>query len=204
MQNIISKLLPADIGAEYVKSVLTSAGASIFPLKLQPVYALVPENTSNAQLVNFTQGGILAAMPRISQGHAQVQSVPTTIDAASSVVSKELLLYQRPTLWIHELLLSEEEIMLKNLPYMIIGGNTFFVYRGKLDNAHISEIIRYSLLSWHFLALITDGLEKFVCVDDLFFSAKLILAGAYDGESFLYTRAPVGLKLQSKFPLKPK
>jgi hypothetical protein len=188
MEKIISKLLPGDKADGYIKDVLTIGGATSFPVGSEPVFAIAPERTDTAQLLNFSQGGILTATQRISDGRTSVQLVATTVPTAASIVHQEMLHFKQPALWIHEPLLTDEEISLKKLPHLIIEGKIYFVFEGNLEEVRIAELIRYSLLSWHFLAFVTDGRGQVRCVDDLVISAKLILVGAYDGESFLYKR----------------
>lgn len=190
MEKIISKLLPASIAAEYIKEVLITGGATSFGVDSEPVFAITPENASNARVLGFVQGGLLTAMPRNSDGHTSVQAVPTTVPTAVAIVCHELVQCQQPAFWIHEPLLTESEIAERNMPHVIIDRQIYLVFDSDLDAGRIAELIRYSLLSWHFLAFVTEARSQIRCVDDLVRSARLILVGAYDGESFLYKRRP--------------
>lgn len=190
MEKNISKLLPANIAAAYIKEVLITGGAMSFDVDSEPVFAIAPENASNARVLDFAQGGLLTAMPRTSDGHTSVQAVPTTVPTAATIVCDELMQCQQPAFWIHEPLLTEAEIAQRNMPHVIIDRQIYLVFESELDAGRIAELIRYSLLSWHFLAFVTEGRSQIRCVDDLVRSARLILVGAYDGESFLYKRRP--------------
>ena len=192
MEKIISKLLRAEVATRYLKDVLATGGGSTggsvdWRLRSAPIYAIAPEGISTAQVIDFAHGGILIAGPKISEGTTQIQRVPTTVQIAASIVLKELLRCEKPELWIHEPILTEEEVALRNLPYKIVDGNIYLVFDGKLGEERVAELIKYSLLSWHFLAFVIERHRQIEAVDELALSAKLILVGAYDGESFLYS-----------------
>lgn len=193
MEKIISRLLPTDVASKYLKDVLavgggSTSGAVDLRLSSKSICAIAPEGVRTAQLLDLDHGGLLDVSPKISDGTTSIQRVPTTVPIAASIVVKELSRCERPTLWIHEPLLTEDEIVLKKLPYEIVGGKIYLVFDSNLDEERVVELINYSLLSWHFLMFIIEGKPCFESVDELILSAKLILVGAYDGESFLYGR----------------
>jgi hypothetical protein len=67
-----------------------------------------------------------------------------------------------------------------------IEGQLYLVYEEDLrTQQRIAEIVRYSNLSWHFLAFLTDQLHEAGTASQLVEQAQMILVGAYDGESFL-------------------
>jgi hypothetical protein len=62
----------------------------------------------------------------------------------------------------------------------------YVAYQEAVRTEHqIAEAIEKSMLSWHFLAFLTDGIYKARSVPDLLGKARMILVGAYDGESAL-------------------
>ncbi len=76
--------------------------------------------------------------------------------------------------------------MVRGLGYKVVNGAIYLVYENVLDEKRVAELIRYSLLSWHFLAFVTECLDEVDSVDELIRVARFLLVGAYDGESFLY------------------
>lgn len=195
MDKIVSKLLPVDVAFKYAQEVFRVGGACDDGEggdKWRPasVFALAPEDTDSAQLLDFLHGGILDPMPKISDGLTSVQRVPSTVVIAAEIVCQQLALCERPTLWLHEALLTEEEIKVRNLPCISVDGAIYLVFSGDLDVSRVAELIRYSLLSWHFLAFVLDGKNNPGTVAELIHAAKFVLIGAYDGESFLYLNGP--------------
>jgi hypothetical protein len=67
-----------------------------------------------------------------------------------------------------------------------IGKQSYLVYEsGIREKAAIAEAIGFSLQSWHLLAFVTDRVHQASSVSQLVQQARMILAGAYDGESIL-------------------
>lgn len=194
MENIVSKVLPVDISLNYITDVLVVGGAGRNALAgcgvaLGCVHVLAPEGASTDELLDFAHGGLLARGTTISDGRTQVQSVPTTIGVAASILSAELMLCAQPELWIHEPLLTEDEVVARGLPYRMVGEALYLVFTNNFDEKRVAELLRYSLLSWHFLAFVTESRNKVGSVDELICAARFFLIGAYDGESFLYAKA---------------
>ena len=75
----------------------------------------------------------------------------------------------------------------RGLPYMMVGEAIYLVFEMDFDEKRVAELIRHSLLSWHFLAFVTESKNEISSVDELIGAARFLLVGAYDGESFLYT-----------------
>ena len=188
MGKIVSKLLPVDAVIEYVTDVLVAGGASKdSDIVFGAIYTLAPESATADELLDFVHGGVLPITQAISDGRTKIQSVPNTIGVAALILSKELMLCEKPKLWIHEPLLTEVELVARGLPYMKVGEAIYLVFEVGLDAKCVAELIRYSLLSWHFLAFVTESKNEINSVDELICAAKFLLVGAYDGESFLYT-----------------
>ena len=193
MENFVSKVLPVAIALKHITDVLVVGGADRNVLvncdaDIDVVHVIAPESASLDKLVNFAHGGLLPRGPTISNGRTLVQSVPTTVSVAASILSAELRLCSRPQLWIQEALLTLDEVVARGLPHKIVGGALYLIFTSKLDEQRVAELLRYSVLSWHFLAFVTDARDKVDSVDELTCMARFILIGAYDGESFLYTR----------------
>ncbi|MCL6483107.1 hypothetical protein [Janthinobacterium sp. PSRC2-1] len=195
MDKIVSESLPVDVAFKYVQEVFRVGGASgngseDYKLAAENIFALVPEGTDSGQLLDFHQGGILAPLPKISDGRTSVQFVPSTVMMAAEIVHKQLALCKHPRLWLHEALLTKEQLVAKNLPHVSVEGAIYLVYAGDLGASRIAELFQYSLLSWHFLAFVIDSTSNPESVAELIRAAKFILVGAYDGESFLYLKGP--------------
>ena len=195
MTNIIaSKILPFKLGIQYFLQVLKTGGvldSNLVDRHLSQgtFYAIAPDGTDDQRLAKFEVGGILLPEPKIHSGAYVVQAVPTTLPIATSITSKEMAGSDDPVLWIHEPLLTEDEVVAKRLPYQKVGKDLYLVFdRGAGVEVRIKELIQRSLLSWHFLAFLTNGLHQVQSVENLVQCAKLIVVGAYDGESFLYWR----------------
>lgn len=195
MDKIVSKSLPVDVACKYAEEVFRVGGACDncaggHKWVPESVFALAPAGTDSVRLLDFLHGGVLEPMPKISDGLTLVQRVPSTVVTAAEIVCQQLELCEHPTLWLHEALLTEEELKARNLPNVTIDGAIYLVFSEGLDVNRVAELIRYSLLSWHFLGLVLDGTNKPGSVAELIRAARFVLIGAYDGESFLYLNGP--------------
>jgi hypothetical protein len=115
-----------------------------------------------------------------------VQAVPTAISAISAIIAKQIRLLEDPVLWVHEAMLLEDQITSPHARCRTIQGQLYLVYEDEvLTEVRIAEIMRYSTLSWHFLAFLTNRVHQVRSVPELVEHAQMILVGAYDGESML-------------------
>lgn len=190
MNDITSKSLPPKPAIQYFLQVLKCGGVADTDLSDRHLsqgtfYAIAPNDTDDHRLVEFELGGILPAEPKVPDGSYLIQRVPNTVPIAASIASKELSSMSDPVLWIHEPLLTEQEVIAKHLPYQRIGKELYLLF-DKGAETQAMDLIQRSLLSWHFLGVITDRLGQVHSVEQLIQCARLILVGAYDGESFLY------------------
>jgi hypothetical protein len=188
--DITSRNLPAKPAIQYFLQTLKCGGVADTDLADRLLsqgacYAIAPNNIDDQRLVGFELGGILPAEPKVFHGSYLIQPTPNTARIAASIASKELSSMSTPMLWIHEPLLTEKEVVAKNLPYQRIGKELYLLF-DKRAETQTMELIQQSLLSWHFLAVVTDGSVQIKSVEQLVLYARLILVGAYDGESFLY------------------
>lgn len=196
MEKIISKLLPLQASSQYVAQVLEVGGMSSILaarrcVSATPFNALVPDGISADKLLDFAHGGVLRAPPAVPHvGGVLVQRVPTTIPAATAIVLNEMQRLDQAVLLVHEPMLAEHELDCDNMPYEIIGGKIYLVSAQRADERSIATLIQYGLLSWHFLAFLVERNREFRSVDELVASSKMMLVGAYDGESFLYSIKP--------------
>ncbi|HWJ93787.1 MAG TPA: hypothetical protein VNT33_03640 [Telluria sp.] len=174
---------------DYFLDVLKTAGATDQPRNMDQLAkgsfsALVPHDAGTEQVMRFGVGGLLATPAADS---AIVREIPTTIPAIAELVAKCAQAMGDPVLWLHEPLLSEDEISVRWLMPKRVGGNLFLVAED--DNARqpgrIAESLDFALLSWHFLAFVTDGAHVADTVETLLARATMVVAGAYDGESAL-------------------
>lgn len=193
MENIVSKLLAVDTSLEYIADVLAVGGASTNAVSdcgvdLDAIHVLAPEEVSTDRLLDLVHGGLLARGAKISDGRTEVQAVPTTIRLAASILYAELMQCARPKLWIHEPLLTEVELAERDLPYQKVRDTLYLVFTDDFDEERVAELLRYSLLSWHFLAFVTESSDRIESVDELICAARFMVIGAYDGESFLFGR----------------
>jgi hypothetical protein len=191
MKKIVSKPLPFDVASRYLREVFRTGGANeseseVFRLAPQNVCVLAPEDTTSVKLVDFVHGGLLDPEPKVSGSQTLVQPVPSTLIMASEIVFNQLSQCKHPTLWIHEPLLTEDELLAKGLSHVCVDGSIYLVYAERFTLNRVTESIRYSHLSWHFLAFIIDSTTTPESVADLCSATPFVLIGAYDGESFLY------------------
>lgn len=195
MNKIVSKSLPVNVALEFIQNVFRDAGSSgknsdEYKLVPENIFALAPDGIDSGQLLDFIHGGILKSMPKISDGRTLIQHIPSTIDIAAEIVCKQLTLSRQPTLWLHEVLLTEDELGVRDLPHVSVDKAIYLVFSGSFDVSRVAELIRYSQQSWHFLAIVVDGTDTPNSVSELIRAAKFFLIGAYDGESFLYFDGP--------------
>ncbi len=177
---------------DYFSEILKTGGAgdadfNLSQLRYGHFSAVVPPHTSAQRVTRFGAGGLLAATESVRViGKARVQAVPTAISAISAIMAKRIRLFEDPVLWVHEPMLPEEQITAPHASCRNIQGQLYLVYEDEVfTEARIAEIIRYSTLSWHFLAFLTNGVHQVRAVSDLVGQAQIILVGAYDGESML-------------------
>lgn len=175
---------------EYFLDVVETAGF-LDPLQLRDqlakgeFFALVPDDASSEQVLRFGTGGLLQGDSRANS--AVVREVPNTIPAISAVVATCAQEIDDPVMWLHEPLLSEDEITASWLVPKRVGKSLFLVSAG--DNARqparVAKSLDYAVLSWHLLVFVTDGLHNACTVSTVLERAKMVVAGAYDGESAL-------------------
>ncbi|MFC3374784.1 hypothetical protein ACFOLJ_02570 [Rugamonas sp. CCM 8940] len=162
MDKIVSISLPVDVALEYIQDVFHDAGASgkgseDYTLAPENIFALAPESVDSSQLLDFLHGGVLEPMPKVFDGRTLVQCVPSTVEIAAKIVCEQLTLSEQPALWLHEALLTQEELGARNLPHVSVDGAIYLVFTGSFDSSRVAELIRYSQQSWHFLAFVVDG-----------------------------------------------
>lgn len=163
----------------------TDAGLNRAVLAKGGFSVIVPHGASAQRVAEFASGGLLPAVP---EGTAPVtlQPTPTTVPALSALVLERLQRYRDPVLWVHEPVLSEQEVTMRGARSERLDGQLYLAYEDDFrTRERIAEIVRYSSLSWHFLAFLTDRTQRPGSISGLVAHARMILVGAYDGESFL-------------------
>lgn len=177
---------------EYFLGVLATAGAGDESfcrgeLRHGDFSALVPRGTPEQRVLDFAQGGLLLASPPQKVGAAMVQEVPAPVSTISSLLAAKSRSLTAPVLWLHEPILHEHEVKSRNLPCQKIDGQLYLAYEEGIQmDDKISELIRSSMLSWHFLAFVTDRVHHVRTVPELVAAARMVVVGAYDGESILF------------------
>jgi hypothetical protein len=188
---IITRRLQGNAPFDYLLEVLETGGVgdeafAKRELSEGVVSAVVPSTADESRVMRFSEGGLLPAEPPQAMGGMLVQEVPTTIPQIAQVVAQRLRSLTDPVIWVNEALLSEDEVNSRKLKCRMVDGQLYLVYEGGVrTKKRIEEVINYSMLSWHFLAFVTDGLREASFVRELVGQARMILAGAYDGESAL-------------------
>lgn len=173
----------------YFAQVLRAGGALDFDanaLQGGRFGAVVPTSTSVERVVQFSTGGLLVPDRAPTDGPTKLEAVPTSISSVSAIVAQKIRQYDEPSFWVHEPMLQESEISASGYRSRRVGDELYLVYEENLASQdRIAEIVRYSMLSWHFLAFVTDGIHSVQSVPELATRAEMILVGAYDGESVL-------------------
>lgn len=149
-------------------------------------YAVAPEGSDVIRLEQFGQGGLLPTEPLEQVDGYLAQPVLTTVEEVARITARKTASLNAPVLWIHESLLNEAQIAEdeRKRPYQKIDGQLYLVYDGDFQHeAWLKEAIGFSLLSWHFLAFVTDGIKQANLTKNLLESAQFVIVGAYDGES---------------------
>jgi hypothetical protein len=188
---IVMRRLQGHAALDYLLDVLETGGVGDEAFARRElaggvISAAVPPTIDEQRAMRFSEGGLLPAEPPEPVGQMLVQKVPTAVPEIAQVVAVRIRSMTDPVLWVNEALLSEDELNFRKLECRRVDGQLYLVYEGKVrTEASVAEIIDFSMLSWHFLAFVTDGLHEASCVSELISQAKLILAGAYDGESAL-------------------
>jgi hypothetical protein len=150
------------------------------------INAVAPSDAEVQRLMRFDEGGLLPADPAAYVGTGWLQEVPNTIPDIAAVVSKHVQALNDPVLWFHEPLLSEDESKKKEGDWRKLGSQLYCVHaRSGGDERQIAELIRFFMLSWHFLGFVTDGLHEASAASELLAHASMVVVGAYDGESAL-------------------
>lgn len=158
------------------------------------VHALLPARTSEQKALQFDVGGVLPAEPAREMERGLIQEVPTSVPTLAKIVAERIASFDDPVLWVHEPLLSEgeldsflrEEIRSAKVRLQRVEGQLYLAYgSGIRTEQGIAKAIDSSMLSWHFLAFVTDGVHHPASVVDLLDHSIMVLVGAYDGESAL-------------------
>lgn len=174
---------------EYFSHVLRTGGAVHFDATLLQdgrFSAVVPRKTDSQRVSRFDTGGLLVPEPARVGGRIRIQALPTSIPSVSTIVADRIGQFAEPSIWVHEPMLQEDEISTSGFRCQKIEDRLYLVYEDNLRNSdRIADIIRYSMLSWHFLAFVTDHVHSVRSVTALAEHAQMILVGAYDGESIL-------------------
>jgi hypothetical protein len=183
---------------DYLSEVIRTGGASDqgigSELRQGDLIAVVPPNTSEQRVMQFNAGGLLPAGPVRVIGGTSIQEVPTSVSTLAKVVSDRVRTLEDPVLWIHEPMLVEgalksflgDEIDSQKIRCQEIEGQLYLAYSSDIRaEMRIAQAINSSMLSWHFLAFVTDRVHQVSSVSELLKQAKMILVGAYDGESAL-------------------
>lgn len=177
---------------DYFLEILKTGGAAdadfnISQLQNGHFSAVVPQGVSPRRVERFSDGGLLETTePAHVIGNASVHAVPTALSAISAIMAKRIRRCADPVLWVHEPTLLEEEIKNSQVRCQTIDGQLYLVYENApRTEPRLAEVIRYSTLSWHFLAFLTNDVHQVRSVSDLVRQAQTILVGAYDGESML-------------------
>ncbi|MCS0807146.1 hypothetical protein NX774_04335 [Massilia agilis] len=173
----------------YFMHVLDDAGvpskdASVLTLGKGHFFGLLPPGVPTQRIRQFNHAGILPAGPLVEVPDGMVQEVTPPFEAIARLLAKRLDGYERPVLWVHEPMMQEDEIQREHLAYKRLGGQLYLAY-DDLREKKIAKALRFSMLSWHFLAFVTDQTRQVESVDSLLALTKMILVGAYDGESVL-------------------
>jgi len=195
---IVMQRLRGAAPGDYLSEVLRTGGASDqgigSELHQGDLIAVVPPNTPEQRVMQFNAGGLLPAGPVRVIGGTRIQEVPTSVSMLAKVVSERVRTLEDPVLWIHDPMLVEselksflgDEIDSKKISCQQIEGQLYLAYVSDIrTEKRIAQAINSSMLSWHFLAFVTDRVHQVSSVSDLLKQAKMILVGAYDGESAL-------------------
>lgn len=195
---IVMQRLRGAAPLEYLSEVLRTGGASDQGIRSElrqgDLIAAVPPNTPEQRVMQFDAGGLLPAGPVRMVGGTRIQEVPTSVSLLAKVVSERVRTLEDPVLWIHEPMLAEselnsflaDEIDSQKILCQEIEGQLYLAYGSDIRaEKRIAQAINASMLSWHFLAFVTDRVHHVSSVSDLLKEAKMIVVGAYDGESAL-------------------
>jgi hypothetical protein len=184
--------LPLDPALEYFRGVLEMAGltgqtAIADRLRLGRFYAIAPAGTGLTKLLKFKEAGLLPDLPIYQSETHVIQAVDTTLAQAARIVNETIERHADSVLWIHEPMLTQIELMDRSRPARRLGEQLYLVYPTGCPHPRSTEdLLRYSLLSWHFLGFLVPTRHSAQSTEDLVRSAKLMIVGAYDGESFVY------------------
>jgi hypothetical protein len=195
---IVMQRLDGAAPVDYFADVLEFGGAPGAQLRAElnrgELSAIVPAGTTKERILQFEVGGLLPAEPKRLLGDKWVQPTPTTVPTLAKLVASRVRLFEDMVLWAHEPMLNEDElnsfigekISAGSVSCQRIDGQLYLMYQEGIRSEHkIADAINASMLSWHFLAFVTDRLHQPTSVTDLLKAARMILVGAYDGESAL-------------------
>lgn len=175
---------------DFFLGVLARAGAldrpgNEFQLAQGRFSAVVPSDASSEKLEHFNVGALVDG--KQGSGDLRVRVVPDTIPAIAALVVECTQGLADPVLWIHEPLLTEEELPDRWLPTQRVGNQLFLLSKGRdtRQTDRVAESINYSLLSWHFLMFVTNAVSSPASTSDLLEQALMVVVGAYDGEGAL-------------------
>jgi hypothetical protein len=195
---IITQQLTGSAPLGYLVQVLETGGASAVGLADElsrgAIHAVVPADTPEQRALQFNAGGLLEAEPAVAIAGGLLQEVPTCVPTVAKIMRERMSVLRDPVLWVHEPLLGEnelesflgDEIRSSRVRLQRIEGQLYLAYERDIRaEEKIAKAINASMLSWHFLAFLTNGIHEAPSVSFLVKQSQMILAGAYDGESAL-------------------
>lgn len=192
MSTIALRELPSADALRHFDETLRTGGANDSVLseilaREGKFYALAPGDVELARLIQFDAGGLIPAPPKQKRDGYLIQAVADAASSAALILCNESKQLLQPVLWIHEPLLTEGELTPQpDIQSQHVGSELYLIYRGDWDSpAQIEKLLRRSLLSWHFLALLADGVSHAGSIAEVLQRTALVLVGSYDGESFL-------------------
>jgi hypothetical protein len=195
---IITQQLRGSAPLGYLMQVLETGGTPpdglAEELSRGAVHAVVPADTPEQRALQFNAGGLLAAEPAVAIAGGLLQKVPTSVPTVAKIMCERMTVLHDPVLWVHEPLLAEselesflgDEIRSSKVRLQRVNGQLYLAYERDIQaEEKLAKAIDASMLSWHFLAFVTEGIHQAPSVSFLVKQSQLILAGAYDGESVL-------------------
>jgi hypothetical protein len=144
---------------------------------------IAPGDSREARLLRFEEGGLLPAEPAQHIGNGWLQAVPNTIPDVADLVALRTSALVNPLLWTHEALLPETRG--RKIDRRTLDGKSYYLWDEIKDPRQIAYAIEHTMLSWHFLGILTEGGHEISTLAELLENASMIIVGAYDGESAL-------------------
>ena len=167
---------------------------------------ILPSDAKLDRLFNFDEGGVIPPVP-CKKEYYHIKGTPEefhpnkiiTMDHECSEFIADFLSKSRNNLAIIENYMLDPQspyVEIKNVRMIPFGSEVYYFLNQNNSVGEIYETLRKSSQVWHFLSVLTHlpvvpNVLTDTAIDQICENIKYIIAGAYDGEAYIYWKKRV-------------